>query len=177
MDNITVLQVEKRLDDLSDYVPSSVFREAFLASELLIKVSVLTVLEHNVDVLGIVEVSVKLNDIWVVKSPLNFQLSLHLWEKVKLLKHLLEDNFECTWDTCRALHCLEHFAELAATDCLDSCEVMLAPALTFLVRGLILMISTGNIMIVGYACRLCHFVLNYSLRDQIILEVRTTLWN
>jgi len=78
MDNITVLQVEESLDDLSDYVPSSVFREAFLASELLIKVSVLTVLEHNVDVLGIVEVSVKLNDIWVVKSPLNFQLSLHL---------------------------------------------------------------------------------------------------
>jgi len=78
MDNITVLQVEKRLDDLSDYVAGSIFREAFLAPELLVEVSVLTVLEHNVDVLGIVEVSVKLNDIRVVKSPLNFQLSLHL---------------------------------------------------------------------------------------------------
>lgn len=78
MDNITVLQVEQRLDDLSDYMAGSIFREAFLTSELLVEVSVLTVLEHNVDVLGVVEVSVKLNDIRVVKSPLNFQLSLHL---------------------------------------------------------------------------------------------------
>ena len=94
MDNVTVLEVEEGLDDLGNYVASSILREAFLLSQLLVEVTVLAVLQHHVYVLGIIEIAVKLNDIRVVESPLNFELSLHLAEEVELFEHMLEDNFK-----------------------------------------------------------------------------------
>lgn len=60
----------------------------------------LAVLEHHVNVLRIVEVPVKAYNIRMVKSPLNFKLTFHLAEEIKLFEHILENHLESTWHTC-----------------------------------------------------------------------------
>ena len=92
----------------------------------------LAVLKHDVDVLGIVEVAMQLHDVRVVQSPLNFEFALHLGEKVELFQHVLKHNFKRHLQTCVTLHCLENFAKLAASNGLDTREVVYCPALSTL---------------------------------------------
>ena len=93
MDHVAVLQVNESLNELCDYVPGTILREALLTPKFLVEVSMFTVVENNVDVLGVVEVSMELDNVRVLESPLNLQFSLHLAKKVKLLQHVLEYDF------------------------------------------------------------------------------------
>ena len=56
-----------------------------------------TVVKDHVDILCIVEITVKCDNIWVVESPLNFELALHLTKEIKFLQHVLEDYLKSTW--------------------------------------------------------------------------------
>ena len=108
----------------------------------------LTVLQHHVYVFCVVEVAMQLDDVWVVESPLYFELSFHLTEEIKLFKHVLEDHFQCYGNTCVSLYGLKNFSKLSAADGLDACEVVYFPAFSLLSRA-------GILVLLGYD--LCHF--------------------
>ena len=116
---------------MSNDSPSFVFGEVLLASQLLIEVPVLAVLEDNVDVCLVIEVPVKLHNVWVVKPPLDFEFSLHLREEVELFQHVLKNDLECDRQVRILLDCLEDLAEFTTSDCLDAVEVIDRPALLF----------------------------------------------
>ena len=99
MDHVAVLQVEQRLDHLRYDMSCAILREALFSAQLLVKIAMLTVLEHHVNVLRIVEVAVKAYNIRMVQSPLNFKLAFHLAEEIKLLEHILENDLEGAWHT------------------------------------------------------------------------------
>ena len=107
----------------------AVLREALLLAKLLEEVAVLAVVQHDVDVVRVVEVAVQFDDVWVVESPLNLKLSLHLAKKVELLQDVLEDDLERDWHPAELLHGLEDFTKLPAADGLDPHEVMYGPCL------------------------------------------------
>ena len=87
----------------------------------------LAVVQDNVDVLLIVEVAMQFDDIWMVESPLNFELSFHLAKEVKLLEHVLEDHLQRTRHTRASFRSLEYFAKLATADSLNPSEVIDSP--------------------------------------------------
>ena len=99
MDHVAVLQVEQRLDHLGYDMPCAILREALFSAQLLVKIAMLAVLQHHVNVLCVVEVAVKAYNIRMVQSPLNFKLSFHLAEEIKLLEHILENDLESAWHT------------------------------------------------------------------------------
>lgn len=78
MDYVPVLQVQQCLNDLCYDNSGSFFAKKLFAAQLLVKISVLAVFENNIDALRIVEIPVKPDDVWVVESPLDLQLPLHL---------------------------------------------------------------------------------------------------
>ena len=75
----------------------------------------------------------KFHYVRMVESPLNFELSLHLAEEVKLFEHVLKDYFKGARLSRDPLNCLEDLAEFAAANRLDACEVVNCP--TFLIFG------------------------------------------
>lgn len=85
MNNIAVLQVNQSFHDLHDDVLGLLLRKAALSSKFLIEVAVLAVVQNDIDVLGVVEIAVELNNVWVVQAPLDLELSLHLAKKVEFL--------------------------------------------------------------------------------------------
>ena len=111
---------------------STVLRETLLSSQLLVQIYVLTILQHHIDVLGIVEIAMQLHDIGMIQSPLNLEFSLHLGEKVEFFEHLFIDDFEGNRNASGSLHSLENFAKLAASNGLNPCKIMLIPALPLL---------------------------------------------
>lgn len=94
VDYVPFLQIDERLHDLSDDQPAFVFIEEFLSSQLLVEISILAVFEYHVDVGLVIEVSVQLHNVGVVKPPLDFEFPLHLREKVELYQHRLEYDLE-----------------------------------------------------------------------------------
>ena len=64
---------------------AAVLREALLAAQLLVQVAMLAVIEHNINILGVIEVPMQTDNVRVVQSPLNFEFTLHLRKEVKLL--------------------------------------------------------------------------------------------
>ena len=108
------------------------------------------------------------DNVWMIQSPLNFKLAFHLAEEIKLLEHVLENDFEGAWDAGRPLNGLEDLAELATADRLDAREVVHGPAVfplsllgrlgraprSLLLKGVGLLIRTAS-------CGFCHIL--YSL--------------
>ena len=150
-------------------MPGAVFAETLLTPQLLVQVAVFAVLEHHVDVLRVVEVPVQADNIRVIQSPLNFELAFHLAEEIKLLEHVLENDFESAWDAGRPLNGLEDLAELATADRLDAREVVHSPTffplwcllgrLGCTPRSLLLQIL--SLLIRTASCNFCHIL--YSL--------------
>lgn len=66
VNNVPVLKVEQRLNDLCDDYSRFVLGEEFLSAQLLVEISVLAVLKHNVDTLCVVKVAIQSHDVWVV---------------------------------------------------------------------------------------------------------------
>ena len=66
VNNVSVLKVEQRFNDLRDDYSSFVFGKEFLSTQLLVEISVLAVLKHNIDTLCVIKVAIKSHDIWVV---------------------------------------------------------------------------------------------------------------
>ena len=168
VDYVPVLKVEQSFDHLSYDVTGAVLAEALLAPQLLVQVAVFAVFEHHVDVLGVVEVPVQTDNIRMVQSPLNFKLAFHLAEEIKLLEHVLENDFESAWDASRPLNGLEDLAELATADRLDAREVVHGPTVFPLCllgrlgrapRSLLLKIV--GLLIRTASCDFCHIL--YSL--------------
>ena len=91
----------------------------------------LTVPQHHIDVLRVVEVAMQLDYIWMVESPLNFELTLHLAEEIKLLQDVLEYDFECTLYATSLLNCFEDLAEFTTANGLDPREIIHCPSLLF----------------------------------------------
>jgi len=60
------------------------------------------------------------DNIRMVESPLDFELTFHLAKEIKLLKHILENNFKSTRHTSRPLNCFKDLTEFATTDGLDA---------------------------------------------------------
>ena len=127
MNHISFLQVQQSVDHLIDNVPGFVFAETFFSTQFLVQISVSAILEHHIDVLGVVKVAIEAYDVRVVKTPLNFEFSLHLAEKVELFEHMFENDFQGNWDSRRSLHCLENLTKFATTDGLDSAEIVDVP--------------------------------------------------
>lgn len=92
MDHVSLLQIQQRVHHLINNVSRFVFAETFLTSQFLVQISVSAILEHHIDVLGVVKIPVEAYNVRVVQSPLNFEFSLHLTEKVKLFEHVLKDD-------------------------------------------------------------------------------------
>jgi len=65
----------------------------------------------------------------VVQAPLNLELTFHLAEEVKLLKHVLVNDFECDGDARAAFNCAEDFAKFATANALYAAEVAGGPLL------------------------------------------------
>ena len=83
VDHVPVLEVEQSFDHLGYYMSCTVFREALLSAQLLIKIAMFTVFEDDIDVFSVVEVAMKTHNVWMVKSPLDFKLSFHLAEEIE----------------------------------------------------------------------------------------------
>ena len=66
VNNVSVLKVEQRFNDLRDDYSSFVLGEEFFSAQLLVEISVLAVLKHNIDTLCVIKVAIKSHDIWVV---------------------------------------------------------------------------------------------------------------
>ena len=86
VDYVALLQVNKCFHYLSNHKLSFSFIEILLSPQSLKKIATWTVLQHCVDILLVVEVAVEAHYVWMIKSPLNFELFFHLTEKVKFFK-------------------------------------------------------------------------------------------
>ena len=71
MNHISILQVQQSFHDLGNDVPGTFLIKAFLSAQLLVKVTVLAVVQDHVDVLSVVKVTMKLDDVGMIQSPLN----------------------------------------------------------------------------------------------------------
>ena len=67
----------------------------FLLFEFLVQVAVMRVLQHHVNALVVIEVSVESDYVRVTESPLNLKFFLHLREEVEVLQLLLVYHLEC----------------------------------------------------------------------------------
>ncbi len=92
MDHISFLHVDQRIDYLPDDVLSLFLCEELLLPEFLVQVAILSILQHHVDALLIVEVPEEADDVRMSKAPLDLQLFLHLCKEVKLLQQVLLDH-------------------------------------------------------------------------------------
>jgi hypothetical protein len=84
VDNVSFLAVQKCFDYLGNYHFCFVLAKLLFPSQSLEQVSVLTVLQHYINVCFVVEIAVEPHYIRVLKSPLNFNFFLQLGEKIKL---------------------------------------------------------------------------------------------
>ena len=66
MDHISFLQIQQGIHHLINNVPGFVFAETLLPSQFLVQISVSAILEHHIDVLGVVEVAVETHDVCVI---------------------------------------------------------------------------------------------------------------
>ena len=101
----------------------------------------------------------ELHNIRVVQSPLNFELALHLAEKVELLEHVLEDDFESNWDASATLCGLKDLAELATAHGLDASEVVHSPTVSFFF-SCFLSLDDSLLLVRSRLGKICHL---YSL--------------
>ena len=168
MNHIPVLQVEQCFNHLGYDVPGAVLAKTLLTPQLLIEVAMLAVFKHYVDVLSIIEVPMQTDNVWMIQSPLNFKLAFHLAEEIKLLEHVLENDFEGAWDAGRPLNGLEDLAELATADRLDAREVVHGPTVFPLcLLGRLgraprsLLLKVVGLLIRTASCGFCHIL--YSL--------------
>ena len=95
MDDIPFLHVDQCADHLSDDPLGFIIFEELLSFESLIQISVLSVLQHHVYALLIVEVTIQSDNVRVSESPLDLQLLFHLGEKVELLEQVLVNHLQC----------------------------------------------------------------------------------
>lgn len=154
---------------------STILGEALLTAQFLVEVTVLAVLQHHVDVLRVVEVSMQADNVWVIQSPLNFKLAFHLAEEVKLLKHVLEDNLQCTCYASGPLNSLKDLAEFSTAYGLYAREVMDGPAVPPLLNGcarslIVQILLLLRLLIRTASCNFSHFF--YSLKFSLIIKYK-----
>lgn len=84
------------------------------------------VLEHRVNIVIIVEVAVRLSDVWVTltEAPLNLELLAHLPEEVILGQQIFLDYFESNCLIAALLDSLVYFTKFTGADPLAQLEVV-----------------------------------------------------
>ena len=113
MNDISFLEIKQCIYHLGYNEFPLLLTEALLSSESLVEVAILSILKDHIDIVHIVEVPIQLHYVGVVQSPLNFQLSFHLAEKVKLFQHVFEDHFQSYGEVLILLNCFVDFSKFA----------------------------------------------------------------
>ena len=72
MNDISFLEVEQCIDHLGYNQFAFVFTEALLPAQSLVQVAILGILQHDIDIVHVIEVPVQLDYVGMVQSPLNF---------------------------------------------------------------------------------------------------------
>ena len=134
MDDVSLLEIDKRFNNLSNYNSSLHLIKVSFSSQALKQITTLTVLKYSVNVLLIVKVAVEPHDVRVLQSPLNLEFFFHLSEKVKLFQCGFHNYFQRYSLLTVFFNRTENLAELSRADSLYAAEVIYGPCLFFLVR-------------------------------------------
>ncbi len=105
MDDVALMAVKKRIDDLRDIMSGHGLFKVSLSMKMLEELALGGIFENQMHMCVVVEIAIQLENVWMVETRLDLNFPLQIADPAALDKHRLEKNFECNCDIRKLFFC------------------------------------------------------------------------